>query len=74
MKFKTFSIEEDNKRFREFLSSPQFRYATKAITHYETEEAYNRSRRTLSKIKFYLNPNYPRKLKEQAQDGQQTEP
>jgi hypothetical protein len=44
------------------------------ITHYETEEAYNRSRRTLSKIKFYLNPNYPRKLKEQAQDGQQTEP
>lgn len=38
MKFKTFSIEEDNKRFREFLSSPQFRYATKAITHYETED------------------------------------
>ena len=38
MKFKTFSIEEDNKRYREFLSSPQFRYATKAITHYETED------------------------------------
>lgn len=37
MKFKTFSIEEDNKRYREFLSSPQFRYATKAITHYEYE-------------------------------------
>lgn len=36
MKFKTFSIEEDNKRYREFLKSPQFRYATKAITHYET--------------------------------------
>ena len=38
MKFKTFSIEEDNKRYREFLSSPQFRSATKAITHYETED------------------------------------
>ena len=38
MKFKTFDIEEDNKRYREFLSSPQFRYATKAITHYETED------------------------------------
>ena len=38
MKFKTFSIEEDNKRYREFLSSPQFRYATKAITHYETND------------------------------------
>ena len=37
MKFKTFSIEEDNKRYREFLRSPQFRYATKAITHYESE-------------------------------------
>lgn len=37
MKFKTFDIEEDNKRYREFLRSPQFRYATKAITHYETE-------------------------------------
>lgn len=37
MKFKTFSIEEDNKRYREFLKSPQFRYATKAITHYEYE-------------------------------------
>jgi len=36
MKFKTFDIEEDNARYREFLSSPQFRYATKAITHYET--------------------------------------
>ncbi len=38
MKFKTFDIEEDNKRYREFLSSPQFRYATKAITHYETND------------------------------------
>ena len=38
MKFKTFDIEEDNKRYREFLQSPQFRYATKAITHYETNE------------------------------------
>ena len=38
MKFKTFDIEEDNKRYREFLSSPQFRYATKAITYYETED------------------------------------
>ena len=38
MKFKTFDIEEDNKRYREFLSSPQFRYATKAIIHYETED------------------------------------
>lgn len=38
MKFKTFDIEEDNKRYREFLRSLQFRYATKAITHYETED------------------------------------
>ena len=38
MKFKTFDIEEDNKRYREFLNSPQFRYATKAITHYETND------------------------------------
>jgi hypothetical protein len=38
MKFKTFNIEEDNKRYREFLRSLQFRYATKAITHYETED------------------------------------
>lgn len=38
MKFKTFDIEEDNKRYREFLRSPQFRYATKAITHYETND------------------------------------
>ena len=38
MKFKTFDIEEDNRRYREFLSSPQFRYATKAITHYETND------------------------------------
>ena len=37
MKFKTFSIQEDNARYREFLKSPQFRYATKAITHYEYE-------------------------------------
>ena len=37
MKFKTFDIQEDNQRYREFLSSPQFRYATKAITHYEYE-------------------------------------
>ena len=38
MKFKTFDIQEDNKRYREFLNSPQFRYATKAITHYETND------------------------------------
>jgi hypothetical protein len=38
MKFKTFDIEEDNARYREFLSSPQFRYATKAIIHYETND------------------------------------
>ena len=37
MKFKTFSIQEDNARYREFLKSTQFRYATKAITHYEYE-------------------------------------
>lgn len=38
MKFKTFDIQEDNRRYREFLKSPQFRYATKAITHYETND------------------------------------
>lgn len=38
MKFKTFDIEEDNARYREFLRSPQFRYAGKAITHYEAND------------------------------------
>lgn len=44
------------------------------ITRFETESEYKRAKRTISKVKFYLNPNYPRKMKEQAQDGQQTEP
>ena len=43
------------------------------ITEYEPETEIRRGKKTLSKVRFYLNPNYPRKLKEQAQDGQQTE-
>ena len=33
------------------------------ISRFETETAYNRGRRALSKIRFYFNPNFPRKLK-----------
>ena len=43
------------------------------ITRFETEEEIKRGKKALSKVKFYLNPNYPRKLKEETQDGQQTE-
>lgn len=44
------------------------------ITRFETETEYRRGKRAISKVRFYLNPDYPRKLKEQDQDEQQTEP
>ena len=43
------------------------------ITNYELETEIRRGKKIVSKVKFHFNPDYPRKLKEQAQDGQQTE-
>lgn len=41
------------------------------ITKYETETEYKRGRKSLSKIHFYLNPNFVRKKK--RKDGEQTD-
>lgn len=44
------------------------------ITRYETEEGMARGgRKALTKITFYLNPDYPRKSKKRVGNGQQTE-
>lgn len=38
MAYKGFEIEEDNRKYREFLKSEQFRYATNALSEYETDD------------------------------------
>lgn len=38
MAYKGFEIEEDNRKYREFLKSDQFRYAANALSEYETDE------------------------------------
>lgn len=44
------------------------------ISDFEEEYETKRGRKSLSKVRFHLNPSFPRKLKGQPQDTQQTEP